>query len=364
MKPLVILTVVVALASGLLVTPGAAQEPPALTNASAAEKTRLQDLIKVAAAEGQISYIDAVIQPQTNDALVAAFRQHFGLPSSFRVNYTLTNASGVITRIEQELRAGRVSMDVVGIAGLSWVFERVKAGDVMQYASPQYAAYGKAFDKGLGQKDYFAFNGAYIFVPAWSKDKLKFAGKSWKDVAGAVPPGRISMGDSSKSETYLATYVGLRQVFGVDYFKEIAKLKPNFLVRSEQIVARLVAGEDLMAFSGMPTRAYQANQRGADVAYLPPQEGVVLLQQAMFILKDAPHPAAAKLWTDFSMSEVGQTILVKNDALISGRTGFKSPVPDYAPSIDALNLITVDWKSITTADMQKARVEWSSIFNP
>ncbi len=353
-----------ALTSILLSQAAPAQEAPALAGLSGADKAQMQELIKAAAAEGQVSYIDSVIQPQTNDALVAAFRQHYALPASFKVNYTLTNNSGVITRIEQELRAGRVSMDVGAVAALPWVFERVKAGDIMRYASPQYAAYGKVFEQGLGQKEYFAFNGAYVFVPTWSKGGLKFAGKSWKDVLGAVPAGRLNMGDASKSESYLSTYVGLRKVLGEDYFKDLAKLKPNFLVRSEQIVARLVAGEDLMAFSGMPTRAYQANERGADISYLLPQEGVVLLPQAMFILASAPHPAAAKLWLDFQLSEAGQAILVKNEALISGRTGFKSPVPDYAPGIDTLKLITIDWTSLTTADMQKARAEWSSIFNP
>jgi iron(III) transport system substrate-binding protein len=351
-----------AIATALLLVPLHAQEPPALTNAPPAEKARLAQLIKAAAAEGQVSYIDSVIQPQTNDALVAAFRQHYGLPASFRVHYTLTNNAGVITRIDQELRAGRVSLDVAAVAALPWVFERIETGDIAEYASPQYAAYAKVFDAGLGLKNYFAFNGAYVFVPTWSKDHLEFEGKSWKDVIGAVPPGRISMGDASNSESYLSTYVGLRKVFGTDYFQELAKLKPRFLVRSEQIVARLVVGEDLMAFWGMPTRVYQANERGANVSFLLPAEGVVLLPQAMFILKAAPHPAAAKLWLDFQLSEAGQSILVKNEALISGRTGFKSPVPDYAPAIDDLHLIHVDWRSITTNDMHKARAEWSSIF--
>lgn len=356
--------IALSLAGVLLATPVLAQEPPAVAKASGAEKARLQELVKAATAEGQLSYIDAVIQPQTNDALAAAFRKEFGLPDGFKVNYTLTNASGVITRISQELQASRVSQDIGDIAALPWVFERVKAGDIVEYASPQYDAFDKAIAAGLGLKNYFAFNGAYVFVPTWNPETLKFAGRSWKDVIGAVEPGRINIGDASKSETYLSTYVGLRQVLGPDYFKEIARLKPNFLVRSEQIVARLVSGEDQMAYFGMPTRAYQANERGAKIKFLLPQEGVVLLPQATFIIKGAPHPAAARLWIDFILSQTAQEILVRNEALISGRTGFKSPIPDYAPSIDDLHLIEVDWKSVTTADMKKAREEWSSIFNP
>ncbi|HKN08787.1 MAG TPA: hypothetical protein VJ376_04795, partial [Pseudomonadota bacterium] len=118
-----------ALAAALLSAPASAQEPPAVAKATGAEKALLQDVIKAAAAEGQLSYIDAVIQPQTNDALTAAFRTQYGLPASFKVDYTLTNASGVITRIGQELQASRVSQDVGGVAALPWVFERAKAGD-------------------------------------------------------------------------------------------------------------------------------------------------------------------------------------------------------------------------------------------
>jgi iron(III) transport system substrate-binding protein len=357
-------SIILTLAIGLLSTPTFAQEPPAVAKATGAEKGRLQDLIKAAITEGQLSYIDAVIQPQTNDALVSEFRKQYGLPSAFKINYTLTNASGVVTRVDQELQASRVSQDVGAVAALPWAFERARAGDIVEYASPEYAAFGKAIDAGLGMKNYFAFNGAYIFVPTWNPDTLKFTGKSWKDVIGSVAEGRINIGDASKSETYLSVYVGLRQVFGVDYFKEIAKLKPNFLVRSEQIVARVVSGEDQMAYFGMPTRAYQANQRGAKVTFLLPQEGVVLLPQATFIIKGAPHPASAKLWIDFILSQVGQEILVKNEALISGRTGFQSPIPDYAPNIDVLHLIKVDWPKISNADMKKAREEWSNIFHP
>jgi len=344
--------IISAMAGVLLGAPAFAQEPPAVVRAAGAEKARVTDLIKAATTEGQLSYIDAVIQPQTNDELTAAFRKQYGLRDSFKVNYTLTNASGVITRIGQELQARRVSQDVGGIAALPWAFERARAGDIIEYASPEYAAFDKAIASGLAMKNYFAFNGAYIFVPTWSPETLPFAGKSWKDVVGAVSPGRMNIGDASKSETYLSTYVGLRRVLGVDYFNEVAKLKPNFLVRSEQIVARVVSGEDQTAYFGMPTRVYQANMRG------------VLLAQATFIIKGAPHPAAARLWIDFILSEAGQEILVRNETLISGRTGFKSPIPDYAPSIDALHLVNVDWHAVSSADMKKAREEWMSIFNP
>jgi iron(III) transport system substrate-binding protein len=341
-----------------------AQEPPAFQGASAEEKARLAPLIEAAKKEGSLTYWDVVIQPETNEALTAEFKKFYGLPNSFQVNYQLSATAALVTRVEQELSADRVTIDIAAIGSPAWVFERAAAGDALEYDSPQYKNFQQAFANGLGKPGVFAFNGAYLFVPMWDPDQTKFTGKSWKDVVGAVPPGRMSVGDASKSVTYLATYAGLRQVMPKEYFQELAKMKPSFLVRSEQIAGRIVQNEDLMAFSGMPTRAYQYNQKGGNLKFLLPDEGVVLLPQSMFILKKAPHPNAAKLWVDFILSERGQQILVKGEALISGRSGFKSPLPDYAPSIDTLKLIKVDWPGLSTEKLKAVRQEWVEIFNP
>ena len=332
--------------------------------AAPARADERSDLIVAAIAEGSVSYWDTVIQPETNDALVAAFRQEYKIPASFAVRYTLSPTLALVTRVEQETGANNVTIDIASIASPPWINTLVAGGHVMKYASPSYAAYGTAFAAGLGKADYYAFNGAYMFVPTWNEDNLKFKGKSWKDVLGSVPPGRISLNDSGNSATGVLAYMGLRTIFPVDYFKELAKLKPAFIVRTEATAERLVTGQDLMAFGGMPTRVYQYNERGANLKYMLPAEGVVLLPQCSFILSKAPHPNAAKLWLDFVLSEKGQTILSKAEALISGRSNFKSPLPEYAPAIDGLNLIKMDWEKITAADIQAAKKEWLSIFNP
>jgi iron(III) transport system substrate-binding protein len=347
-----------------LVRPSAAQEPPAFQGASAEEKVRLTELIDAAKKEGSLTYWDVVIQPETNDALTAAFRKLYGLPNGFQVNYQLSATSPLVTRVEQEINADRVTIDVAAVGSPPWVFERVAAGDALEYDSPQYKFYADVMARGLGRKGFFAFNGAYLFVPMWSTDRIKFEGKSWKDVVNAVPAGRISIGDVSKSVAYLATYAGQREVLDLNYFNAVAAMKPSFLIRSEQIAGRLVTGEDLMAFSGMPTRAYQYNQKGGKLKFLLPQEGAVLLPQNMFILKKAPHPNAAKLWVDFILSEQGQNILVKGEAMVSGRTGFKSPLPEYAPGIDSLNLINVDWQGLSSERLKELRDEWTGVFNP
>ncbi len=314
--------------------------------------------------EGMVSYWDTIIQPETHDALAAGFRAAYGLPASFQVKYTLSATLALITKIEQETASGNVTVDVASIASPPWVNGLVAAGHVMRHDSPEYAAYTAVFAAKLGQPGYYAFNGGYVFVPMWNADTLTFKGTSWKDVLGAVPAGRISTNDGGNSATGLLTYMGLRDALGVDYFKSLARMKPAFVVRSEGTAERLVTGQDLMAFGGMPTRAAQNNEKGANLDILFPSEGVVLMGQSSFILTKAPHPNAAKLWLDFTLSEAGQTILAKREALISGRAGFKSPLPKYAPAMDTLKLIPVAWDKIGTEDIRKAKAEWQGIFAP
>jgi iron(III) transport system substrate-binding protein len=354
----------IALGAFFLASPTMAQDAPALAAAAPSDRETLRATIEAAKREGTVSYWDTVIQPETHEELAAAFRKYYGLPSGFAVKYTLSPTLSLVTRVEQEVGAGNVTIDVASIASPPWISGLVAAGHIQKYDSPEYRAFGAAFAAGLGKPSYFAFNGAYTFVPMWNADTLDFKGKNWKDVLGAVPPGRISLNDSPKSATGLLTFMVLHKLLGDDYFRELAKMKPVFIVRSEQTAERLVAEQDLMAFGGVPSRVFQNNERGAHLKYLLPEEGILLLGQASFILAKAPHPNAAKLWLDFTLSEQGQTILTLREALISGRSGFTSPLPEYAPAISSLKLIKVDWDSISPDDIRKAKEEWLRLFNP
>jgi iron(III) transport system substrate-binding protein len=352
------------LLAAMLAGPAVAQDPPAVQAAAAADRDALRARIAAARAEGTISYWDAVIAPETNDDLVASFRKTYGLPSGFAVKGTQSATLNLVTRVEQEVASGNVTIDVASLASPPWLNGLIAGEHIMKYDSPEHAAYAKAFEAGLGRAGYYAPNGAYMFIPAWNPDHFTFKGTSWRDVLGAVPAGRISLNDAPNSATALLTYIGLRTILDLSFFQDLAKMKPQYIVRSEQTAERLVSGQDLMAFGGTTGRIFQYNERGANLKFLLPKEGIVLLGAGSFILSKAPHPNAAKLWLDFTLSDAGQTILTKREALISGRSGFKSPLPDYAPAIDGLTLIRTDWSKISADDIRKAKAEWQSVFTP
>jgi iron(III) transport system substrate-binding protein len=340
-----------------------AGEIPAAKGLDQQQRAALQQMIDGAVKEGSLNYADTIIQPSTSKELVDAFRTYYGL-HAFSVNFTLLGSAAMITRVEQEIGADRVSLDVAAVASPAWAFEAHRKGYMLEYHSPQYAAFQKAFATGLGVDGFFAFNGGYSQVPIWNAALTDFHGTSYADVVKAAEPGRFSIGDAAHSESQLSTYIGLRQIFGTDFFKEMAKKKPAFIYRSEVSAQRVLSGQDLFALGGGAARVMQADQKGAKLKILYPKDGFTLLPQSMFILKAAAHPNAAKLWVNFILSEQGQEIVCRREALISGRSGFKSPLPDIVPEFESIKVISVDWKDMTPARIKQYRSEWEAIFSP
>jgi iron(III) transport system substrate-binding protein len=341
-----------------------AAEIPAAQGLDAPQRAALQQLIDGALKEGTLNYADTIIQPNTSKELVDAFRAYYGLPASYRVNFALLGSAAMITRVEQEIGASRVALDVAAVASPAWAFEAQRKGYTLEYPSPQYAHYQPAFAAGLGSDGFFAFNGGYSQVPIWNSAIVDFHGTTYADVVKAAQPGRFSIGDAAHSESQLSTYVGLRQIFAPEFFADIAKKKPAFIYRSELSAQRVLSGQDLFALGGGAARVMQADQKGAKLKILYPKEGFTLLPQSTFILKGAPHPNGAKLWIDFILSEQGQDIVCRREALISGRSGFKSPVPEIVPDFGSINVIKVDWSHMTPERIRQYRDEWEKIFTP
>jgi iron(III) transport system substrate-binding protein len=354
------------LALALIVTPsvGWTQEAPAVAQAQGADKERLKVLIAAAAKEGQVNYIDTMISPVTHDAMAAGFRKYYGVPASFKVGHMYNGPSPVITRLQQELNASRVTFDVGAVASPGWVNAQYKAGHFMQYDSPEYANYQKSIDQQMGIKGSFVLNCAYTFAPGWNSDTLQFEGNSYKDVlklVGKLAPGRTNTADSELADSTLMVHIGMRKALGPEYFEELAKLKPSFYTKAEQGLTRLTTGEDLFSILSSTSRTMMFNLKGAKLKFMEPKEGFVMLPQFMFILKQAPNPNAAKLWFDFVLSDEGQKIFVSNEFVNSGRSNFQSPVKE-APGLDDVKQVSMDWLSFSDDEFKKARAEWVKIF--
>jgi iron(III) transport system substrate-binding protein len=322
---------------------------------------RDRDLVEGAIEEGGVVYWSTIIQEETHEELAEAFRDRYGLPNDFEVEYSLLSTSDLVTRVDQELTANQLTPDVVSVASLPWLYGLIEQGELMEYESPSYENYGPAKEAGLTEEGYWVADG-YTFLPMWNPEVIDVTIESWQDLNDPRFRGEVVAGDADQSESYALTHLGLQQVLPQSYFEGIAGLDPIFLVRSEDIAQRVAAEDYPIAYSGMPTRAYQWSERGVELEVAYPEEGIVLLPQPFVIMQDSTHPNAAMLWIDFIFSEQGQTIYQENEALMSGLEGFEGPSAKYAPPISSVNAIPIDWRNVTESEIEEARGNWSSTF--
>ena len=113
------------------------------------------------------------------------------------------------------------------------------------------------------------------------------------------------------------------------------------LVQSAADPAGVVAsGERPVAVDGGDYTFYRLKKQGNPVEIAFPREGVPLVVAPSAIAAFAPHPNAAKLFTDFTFSRDVQQVLVDAEGLYSGHPGVK--YPSDRPRLTDLRLLPTE----------------------
>ena len=100
-------------------------------------------------------------------------------------------------------------------------------------------------------------------------------------------------------------------------------------VAARQVLDQVIAGEYAIGIMMFNHHAVISARQGAPVEWLPFSPSLVTVN-TVSVMKDAPHPNAAKLFVDFMMSEEGQAIFRDNDYLPTNPL-VKPRVPNLIP---------------------------------
>ena len=93
---------------------------------------------------------------------------------------------------------------------------------------------------------------------------------------------------------------------GIDYFRQLMKNEP--IVPKQTAYARVLSGE-IAILLDYDFNAYRAKYKdGANVAFVIPAEGTVVVPYVMSLVAKAPHAADAKKALDFVLSDEGQAL--------------------------------------------------------
>ena len=184
--------------------------------------------------------------------------------------------------------------------------------------------------------------------------------KSWKDLTKPEYKGMVGYLDPASAFVGYVGAVAVNQAMGgtldnfdkaIAWFQELKKNDP--IVPKQTSYARVLSGE-IPILLDYDFNAYRAKYKDkANVAFVIPAEGTVVVPYVMSLVKNDPNPANAKKVLDFLMSDEGQAVWA-NAYLRPVRASAISPEAQakFLPASEYARAKAIDYGRM--AEVQKA----------
>lgn len=302
-----------------------------LTTVASAQDPRLEAGRK----EGKVVWYTSLALPSAEKVAKLFEAAYPGI----KVEVNRTGSERIIARVMQELKANIKNVDVVHTSDAGH-FVYFKGQKLLTKYTP---AGVEAFPAGFKDRDgYFYGLRATVNVIAYNTKAVSAAEapKTWKDLLDPRWKGKMVTAHPGYSGVISTHVLALVNQYGWDYFKQLAQNK-LMLVQSAVDPSGVVAsGERPVAVDGGEYTFYQIKKKGNPVEIVYPKEGVPLVVSPTAIMSFAPHPTAARLFTDFTFSREIQQVMADSEGLYTGHPEVKYPADK--PKLTDLKLLTVD----------------------
>jgi iron(III) transport system substrate-binding protein len=246
-----------------------------------------------------------------------------------KVEVHRTGSQRILQRVMQELGANIKNADVVHTSDAGH-FVLLKDKKLLAQYTP---AGVEKFAAGFKDKDgyYFGLRATVNCITYNSKlVPASEAPKTWKDLLDPKWKSKLVTAHPGYSGVIATHVLALVNAYGWDYFKQLAQNKVMITQSAERLVA--VNGGDYYA--------YQLKKKGNPVEIVYPREGVPLVVSPTAITAFAPHPNAARLFTDFTFTREIQQVMADSEGLYTGHPEVKYPADK--PKLHELKLLTVE----------------------
>jgi iron(III) transport system substrate-binding protein len=234
-------------------------------------------------------------------------------------------ASALIQRYSAEAHSGRASADIV-MGTLPTAFDQLDSEGLIAHYKPTLADH---FTLGSRDRVYYPIGRAQV-CNAYNIDRVSEQDAklldSWDGITNPRWKGKAAIVRYGTGGVGILPYYFMDTVKGPDFTKVVMAQRPLVFNSVPVMSERLAAGGIDTIFFANDVNLYQLERLGAPIRWTCPEPGLVLFTTQIIGYK-APHPNAAKLWIEFTLSDYGQQLVMSTLGFGAGRTD----IPDIRP---------------------------------
>ena len=307
----------------------------AVTGARPGAEAQDAKVVEAARKEGKVVWYTSLILPSAEKVA----KQFEAAYPGIKVEVHRTGSERILQRVMQELQANIRNADVVHTSDAGH-FVLLKDRKLLAKYTP---AGVERFPAGFKDRDGFYYGlRATVNCIAYNTRAVPAAEapKSWKELLDPRWKGKMVTAHPGYSGVIATHVLALVNLHGWDYFKALAA-NQLMLVQSANDPSGVVAsGERVVAVNGGDYSFYQVKKKGNPIDMVYPGEGVPLVVSPTAITAFAPHPGAARLFSDFTFTRELQQFLADSEGLYTGHPEVKYPADK--PKLSDLKLLTVE----------------------
>lgn len=308
--------------------------------AAAPESTEMEDKVSLYAS---ITAIEPILE---------AFTAETGIVAE---NTRLSTARFVST-VLTEFEAGKLGADV--LQGPLPVLEILKEqGVIADYVSPK----GETYPEWARRDGIYLFGIEYVaLIYNTELVALEDVPKRYEDLTDPKWKDQIVMADPASHATTISWLVGLKEhVFATekewyDFLYGLAANNPMFVASFSPTPAPIESGEKKIGIS-MPK--YIVTKAPAPLAWAQVSQPMLGSPRAIAIVKDAPHPNAAKAFMEYWLDDEAMSTLANKVGEYVLTPGVFPPIKD----IEKANVIGI--RELSDEELVKWGAEFEKIFS-
>jgi iron(III) transport system substrate-binding protein len=285
-------------------------------------------LVEAAKKEGKVVFYTSVDLPLA-EKIAREFEKKY---PGVQVRVERTGAERVFQRIGQEYASNIHAVDVVSSSDAAHSIVWKRNGMLEAFVPEDVAKYYPAAHK--DPDGTFASFRVWVCIIAYNTNLVKKeeAPKSFADLLDPKWKGKIVKAHPSYSGTIMTATYQIQRDLGWGYLEKLAAQNVLQVQSSADPPKRLALGERAVQADGNEYNIFQLMETGKPVAPVYATEGSPLIVGPMSMMKQAPNPNAARLFTAYCFSPECQQFIIDAGGLRSmhpqtkekaGRTPFK-----------------------------------------